>query len=79
MGVFEKCPSRSPRIESKSFSLSGEALDKDLDDFAEQYAYAKEELAFFPRPIGEELDVSIFFNSDHAHDKVTGRSIPELS
>lgn len=25
--------------------------------------------------MGEELDVSVFFDSDHAHDEVTGRSI----
>jgi hypothetical protein len=25
--------------------------------------------------MGEELDISVFFDSDHAHDKVTGRSI----
>ncbi len=45
-------------------------------DFSEQYAYANEELdSKFPEPMGKELDVSIFFDSDHAHDKVTGGSI----
>ena len=32
----------------------------------------------FPTPLGEELTTSIFFDSDHAHDKVTGRSIPDI-
>ncbi len=51
-------------------------MDQDLINFTEQYAYAKEEIdPRFPRPMGEELDVSVFFDSDHAHDKVTGRSI----
>jgi hypothetical protein len=51
-------------------------LDNSLIDFAEQYAYAEEEIdPRFPRPMGEELDVSVLFDSDHAHDKVTGRSI----
>ncbi len=47
-----------------------------MRDFLGQYAYAKEELDHrFPRPMGKELDVYVFFDSDHAHDKVTGRSI----
>ncbi len=51
-------------------------MDNSLIDFAEQYAYAEEEIdPRFPRPMGEELDVSVLFDSDHAHDKVTGRSI----
>lgn len=45
-------------------------------DFSEQYAYAKEEIDYqFPEPMGQELEVSVFFDSDHAHDTVTGRSI----
>jgi hypothetical protein len=28
--------------------------------------------------MGEELDVSIFFDSDHADDKVMGRSISRV-
>jgi hypothetical protein len=75
-GYLKKYPSRSIRIESEKFPSSGEMLDNNLIDFAEQYACAKEELdPRFPKPMGEELDVSIFVDSDHAHDKVTGRSI----
>jgi len=29
----------------------------------------------FPKPLGEELDVNIFFDSDLGHDRKTGRSI----
>jgi hypothetical protein len=29
----------------------------------------------FPTPLGQEIPITIFFDSDHAHDKVTGRSI----
>jgi len=51
-------------------------LDPEELNFDEQYAYAKEELDHrFPPPLGKELDISVFFDSDHAHDKVTGRSI----
>jgi hypothetical protein len=78
-GYSKKKPSRSLRIESKSFSLSREASDKSLIDFAEQCAYAKEESdPRFSRPMGEELDISIFFNSVHAHDRVAGRSISRV-
>jgi hypothetical protein len=43
-------------------------------DFDDQYAYAYEEIdECFPEPIGKELLVSIFFESDH--ERKTGRSI----
>jgi len=29
----------------------------------------------FPKPLGEELDVNIYFYSDHGHNRKTGRSI----
>jgi hypothetical protein len=75
-GYLKKYPSRSLRIDSKRFAIPGEVFDRELIDFTEQYAYAKEELdPRFPKPMGQELDVAIFFDSDHAHDKVTGRSI----
>jgi hypothetical protein len=65
-------------IKSGKFSIPGEHIDHSFIDFVEQYAYAKEEIdPRFPHPIGEELNVSIFFDSDHAHDKVTGRSMVE--
>jgi hypothetical protein len=75
-GYLKKYPSRSLRIKSESFPFPGETLDQDFINFTEQYAYAKEEIEpRFPRPMGEELDISVFFDSDHAHVKVTGWSI----
>jgi hypothetical protein len=45
-------------------------------DFKDQYAYAYEEIdEHFPEPLGKELPVSIFFDSDHGHDRKTGHSI----
>jgi hypothetical protein len=45
-------------------------------DFADQYSYASEEIdKHFPTPLGDELEVHMLFDSDHAHDKITGRSI----
>jgi hypothetical protein len=75
-GYLKKYPSRSLRITSESLPFRGETLDRDLINFTEQYAYAREEIdSRFPRPMGDELDISVFFDSDHGHDKVTGRSI----
>lgn len=56
--------------------IVGEAVDHNVIDFVEQYTYTKEEIdPRFSKPMGKELAMSIFFNSDHAHDKITGRSI----
>jgi hypothetical protein len=45
-------------------------------DFGGQYHYFKEDLdPRFPEGLLEELEVSTFYNPDHAHDKVTGRSV----
>jgi hypothetical protein len=75
-GYLKKYPSRSLGIDSSRFSIEGEELDYQHIDFVEHYAYAREELdPRFPQPMGGELDITILFDSDHAHDKVTGRSI----
>jgi hypothetical protein len=48
-------------------------------DFGGQYHYFKEELdPRFPEPLLKEIDINMFCDSDHAHDKVTGRSITGL-
>jgi hypothetical protein len=45
-------------------------------DFGGQYHYFKEELdPRFPEALLKELEVNIFCDADHAHDKVTGRSV----
>ena len=45
-------------------------------DFGTQYSYFEEELdPRFPEPLLEELDLHVFRDADHGHDKVTGRSI----
>ena len=69
-GYLKKYPSRSLKIDPTKLPITS------LIDFTEQYSYAKEEIdSRFPPLLGKEMDVSIFFDSDHAHDKVTGRSI----
>ncbi len=75
-GYLKKYQDRSLPIDHTTFGVSGEELNKQMIDFSEQYAYAKEEIDYrFPELMGQELEVSVFFDSDHAHDKVTGRSI----
>ncbi len=75
-GYLKKYPCRTLGIKSCNYHMEGEKLDQGIIDFVEQYAYAREEIdPKFPKPMGPELDISIFFDSDHAHDKVTGRSI----
>lgn len=45
-------------------------------DFGNQYTYFKEDMdPRFPDPIMKELDINIFVDADHCHDKTTGRSI----
>jgi hypothetical protein len=45
-------------------------------DFRGQYHYFKEDLdPRFPEPLLNELEINIFCDADHAHDKVTGRSV----
>jgi hypothetical protein len=78
-GYLKKYPHRCLHINSNAFTVKGEELDFNLIDFMEQYNYATEEIdPKFPKPIGQELDVSIFFDSDHGHDKITGHSISSI-
>lgn len=45
-------------------------------DFGNQYSYFREDMdPRFPAPIMPELDINIFVDADHGHDKSTGRSI----
>ena len=46
------------------------------EDFGLQYKYFHEIIdPEFPEPLITGLDITFFSDSDHAHDKVTGRSI----
>jgi hypothetical protein len=45
-------------------------------DFGGQYLYFHEDMdPRFPTPLIKELDINIFCHADHAHDKVTVRSV----
>ena len=49
------------------------------EDFGGQYQYFQEDLdPRFPEPLVREMDVNLFVDANHAHDKVTGRSVTGL-
>jgi hypothetical protein len=75
-GYFKKYPNRCIIIDSSPVKMPRQAIDCSLLSASDQYVYAHKELdPKFPTPLGEELNASIYFDSDHAHDKKTGRSI----
>jgi hypothetical protein len=54
-------------------------VEEKYEEFGHQYKYYKEELdPFFPELIIDELKITIFCDSDHAHNLVAGRSITGL-
>jgi hypothetical protein len=75
-GYLKKYPHRCLNINPDKYPIKGENIDYNLVDFMEQYNYASKEIdPKFPEPMGKELDISMFFDSDHAHNKVMGCSI----
>jgi len=45
-------------------------------DFGNQYHYFHKDIdPEFPEPLTKELDTSVYCDSDHANDLVTGRSV----
>ncbi len=77
-GYLKKYPNKAIGIVERDPIVNKDILQEITHncDFEDHYAYAHEEIdERFPEPKGEELPVSIFFDSDHAHDRVTGRLI----
>ncbi len=75
-GYLKKYPNHALNISNIPPRNEDKISQKTIIDFANQYSYAKEELDIhFPIPVGEEMEVNIYFDSDHTHDKRTGRSI----
>jgi hypothetical protein len=77
LGYIKKYPGRGylvnpkpPKIDEKYEKI------KIQEDFGGQYKYFHEDLdPRFPEPLVPELDINIFVDANHAHDKITGRSI----
>ena len=78
-GYLKKNPNRRIVIDSRDpiFEGSESALTKDLaSEFSSVYPDAAEELdPKLPKPLIKELAITGLVDSDHAHDKVTRRSI----
>jgi len=80
LGYLKKYPARGYIINSKSPSIDPRYETVKLkEDFGGQYKYFKEDLdPRFPTPLIPEMDINIFVDANHAHDKVTGRSVTGL-
>ena len=77
-GYLKKYPNQRILIDSRPLLIDDEDLIQPSfhEDFLEDYRNAKEDDNFdFPTPYGPELDTSIFWDADHAHDIKTRRSI----
>ena len=78
LGYLKKYPKRGFVINDKPPTFEeGSAVRVTLNqDFGAQYQYFREDMD--PRfPIGmlDEMEINIFIDSDHGHDKLTGRSV----
>jgi hypothetical protein len=75
-GYLKKYPDKAVAIDAREPIFDPMEPEDFEPDFEDQYRYASEDIdPMFPEPLHSELPVSIFFDSDHAHDKKTGRSI----
>ena len=74
-GYLKRFPEMSIGIDNQDPILN-DVIEHQIPNVKDQYKCATEDIdRQFPESIGKELDISILFDSDHAHDKVTGRSI----
>ena len=78
-GYLKKYSNRRIVVDSRDPILEGgkDALEKDYTKiFKDNYPDSTEEIdAKIPIPLIDELEITTFVDSDHAHDKVTRRSI----
>ena len=74
-GYLKKFPNKAIGIVAED-PIYAMPLEEFKSDFEDQYQDAYEEIdPAFPTPMGKPLSTSIFFDSDHAHDTKTRRSI----
>jgi hypothetical protein len=76
-GYLKKYPNRRLVIDSRPLIVDEELRQTSFHpDFLEDYDGAEEEIGEgFPEAFGKELETSVFFDADHAHDHMTRRSI----
>ena len=81
-GYLAKRPNRRIIIDSRSPNIEdpGGELNKDYTEIlAGHYPDAAEEVdENVPKPLIDEIPITVFVDSDHAHDKITRRSITGL-
>jgi len=80
LGYLKKYPRLGYTVNPAPPSIDHDYQQVELkQDFGNQYAYFNEDLdPRFPVALVPELDINIFVDADHGHDKVTGRSITGL-
>jgi hypothetical protein len=78
-GYLKKRNNRRIMVDSSNPRFEGETECLEInyaESFREQYPDAIEELdANIPEALVDEMQITVFVDSDHAHDKVTRRSI----
>ena len=76
-GYLKKYPKRGHIINSDSPKIALEYQQVEVQqDFGGQYRYFHEDLdPRFPEPKLPELDINLFCDADHGHNKLTGQSI----
>ena len=80
MGYMKKYPNRRIVIDSNPMTIDDELRNRNFDpDFLDDYKDPEEDLdPNLPEPFGRELEITMFFDADHAHDIATRRSITGL-
>ena len=77
LGYLKKYKKRGYVINPKPPNFDLDATEVPTpQDFGSQYHYFSEEIdPRFPEALIEEMETNVFVDSDHGHDKVTGRSV----
>ena len=75
LGYLKKYPKKGYVIDPKPCNVNIK-YDDMVPDFGNQYDESKEEIdENLPEPKMKELEVTIFFDANHGHDQVTGKSV----
>ena len=78
-GYLKRNKGRRILLTAEPLSIDHSLVKEFNPDFTSEYPDATEELdPALPKPLGKELETSIFFDADHAHDVTTRRSITGL-
>ena len=81
-GYLKNYPNKRRVLDSRDPIITGGDLESSSrleEDFQQEYPEAAEEIdPRLPPPLVDELEITVFVDSDHAHDKVTRQSITGL-